>query len=255
MKPLAGPLPGRLRKYFVGGLLVLIPLFLTLWIVTSLFRLFSGFLAAPIGWLLGDTGILEQPLPLLEWAGVQVGDLVPLLSLVALFLLIILTGVIARNYLGSRLFALGESIMARIPIIRRIYLAVQQISQALFSDRADVFRRAVMIEYPRKGIWSVGFVTSDSEGELEHGATVEPHYHIFLPTTPNPTSGFMLIVPKSDCIDLDMPVQEALKLVISGGAVTPHGLHSAQAEPLSAEPDDDLTVPDSDVQPQPETGS
>jgi uncharacterized membrane protein len=255
MKPLEGSLPGRLRKYFIGGLLVLIPIFLTLWIVASLFRLFSGFLATPIGWLLGDSGILERPLPLLGWTGVKVGDLVPLFSVVILLLLIILTGVFARNYLGSRLLTLGEGVMARIPIIRRIYLAVQQISHALFSDREDVFRRAVMIEYPRKGIWSVGFVTSDSEGGPEHGATVEPHYHIFLPTTPNPTSGFMLIVPKSDCIDLDMPVQEALKLVISGGAVTPHGLHAAEGLTPSSGPADDLPAPDPDVQPQPETGS
>ncbi len=229
MRPLAGSLTARLRKYFLGGLLILIPIFLTVWIVEKLFLLFSGVLARPIASLVADSEILEQPIPLLGWAEARVEHLIPLLSLIVLVVLIIATGAIARNFLGSRVVSLGEGLLSRIPIIRRIYLAVQQISQAFLSDRQDAFRRAVMLEYPRQGIWSVGFVTSDSEGELVHGTATEPYYHVFLPTTPNPTSGFLLIVPKSQCRDLDMPVDEALKLVISGGAVIPGGLPATNA--------------------------
>lgn len=227
MRPPAGSLGARLRKYFISGLLVLIPIFLTVWIVEQLFRLLSGVLARPIASLTEGSGFLQQPIPLLGWTGIRVEHLVPLFSLVALIVLIIATGVVARNFIGSRIVAVGQGLLSRIPIISRIYLAMLQISQALLSDRQEAFRRAVLLEYPRKGIWSVAFVTADSEGALDRGATVEPHYHVFLPTTPNPTSGFFLIVPKSQCVDLEMPVDEALKLVISGGSVTPEGLRPA----------------------------
>ena len=226
MRPLAGSGMDRLRKYFVGGLLVIIPVVITIWIVERLFGFFSGFLRGPVTLLLGGPDVLRQPLPLLEWAGARVEHLVPVASVFLLVFLIVATGFVTRNYLGSRLLSLGEAILGRIPIIRRIYTAVRQIIYALLSDRQQAFRRAVMFEYPRKGVWSIGFVTAeraDMIGEPEEGAPGDRHYHVFLPTTPNPTSGYFLIVPKKDCVELDMPVQEALKLVISGGAVMPEG--------------------------------
>jgi uncharacterized membrane protein len=146
---------------------------------------------------------------------------VPVASLVLLVVLIVVTGFVARNILGSRLLGLGESLVARIPIIRRIYTAVRQISHALLADQQQAFRRVVMFEYPRKGVWSIGFVTAETHQGMSPLDRSDPSYHIFLPTTPNPTSGYLLIVPKEECVDLDMPVQEALKLVISGGAVIP----------------------------------
>jgi len=223
MKPLEGGMMERLRRYFVGGLLVLIPIFITVWIVQKLFSFFSGFMLGPVTSLLGGTDVLQRPLPLMGWLGMRVGHLVPFTSVILLLFLIVATGSLARNFLGSRLVHIGERVVGRIPIIRRIYTAVRQISHALLSDRQQAFRRVVMFEYPRRGIWSIGFVTADSEADPEHGDTDRPHYHVFLPTTPNPTSGYLLIVPKSDCVELDMPVQEALKLIISGGAVIPEG--------------------------------
>ena len=223
MKPLGGSMMERLRRYFVGGLLVLIPILFTLWIVERLFTFLSGFLVGPVISLLGGHEALLSPLPLLGGLGLRVGHLVPATSVIMLLFVIVATGFVGRNFIGSRLVGVGEQLVGQIPIIRRIYTAVRQISHALLSDRQQAFRRVVMFEYPRRGIWSVGFVTADSEVDREHGDMGEPHYHVFLPTTPNPTSGFLLIVPKDQCVELDMSVQEALKLVISGGAVMPEG--------------------------------
>lgn len=216
-----------LRRSFAAGLLVLVPLLLTIWIVEQLFRVISGVLDRPVAFVLGGIEKLEDPLPLLGWAGVKVGHIVPLLSTIALLLIILLLGMIARNILGARTLAAGDRLLVRIPIIRRIYQAVRQISEAFLSSQKGAFKRAVMFEYPRKGIWSVGFVTSDSVREFTHRMPGEAYYHIFLPTTPNPTSGFMLIVEQQDCLDLEMPVEDALKLIISGGAVSPDKLPAA----------------------------
>jgi uncharacterized membrane protein len=142
-------------------------------------------------------------------------------SFVALVLVILGTGAFARNFVGAQAVAFGERILARIPVVRRIYLAVRQISEALFADRKGVFRRAVLFEYPRKGIWSVGFVTAESSGEVDSELPGVAHYHVFLPTTPNPTSGYLLMIPKEECRPLDMSIEDALKLIISGGAVSP----------------------------------
>ena len=204
-------------------------LFLTAWIVVWLFRLFSGILARPMAWLVGQQ-TLGRPFPGLGWLGLEIGHLVPLVSILALMLLILAAGALARNFIGQRMLRTGERILTRIPVIRRIYVAVSQISEALLSDRKGVFRRAVMFEYPRRGTWSVGFVTSESRGEVDRVTPGVPHYHIFLPTTPNPTSGYLLIVPQEECIDLDMSVEDALKLIISGGAVTPEDVAALEEE-------------------------
>ena len=192
MKPLGGSMMERLRRYFVGGLLVLIPILFTLWIVERLFTFLSGFLVGPVISLLGGHEALLSPLPLLGGLGLRVGHLVPATSVI---------------------------MVGQIPIIRRIYTAVRQISHALLSDRQQAFRRVVMFEYPRRGIWSVGFVTADSEVDREHGDMGEPHYHVFLPTTPNPTSGLFIAVPKEEIVYLDMTIEDGFKLIISGGAV------------------------------------
>ncbi len=219
-----------LRRNFAAGLLVLVPLLITLWIVEQLFKLLSGVLDAPVAWLFGSAEELGQPFPLLGWAGLKIGHLVPVLSVMALLTIIVVLGLIARNILGARLLAFGEDLLRRIPIVNRIYLAVRQISETLLSNQKGAFKRAVLFEYPRRGIWSVGFVTRESGGELACGRNEESLYHIFLPTTPNPTSGFMLVVPREDCVDLDMPVEDALKLIISGGAVSPDTLPTGSGE-------------------------
>jgi len=218
------PFRTTLRGSFATGLLVLVPLLLTIWIVEQLFKVLSGVFDGPVAWLWGGAEKLSEPLPLLGWAGVEVGHLVPVVSIVTLLLIILLLGMIARDILGARLLMFGEDILRRIPIVNRIYQAVRQISETFLSNQKGAFKRAVLFEYPRQGIWSVGFVTRESSTYLECDLEPEEVYHIFLPTTPNPTSGFMLVVPQRDCYELKMPVEDALKLIISGGAVSPDRL-------------------------------
>ncbi len=204
-----GSLSKRLRNYFVTGLLVLVPISLTIFIIYQLFLkvdsilrdVLYAFLRTQLGIPLG-----EEP--------------IPGMGFIALILLIIGTGLLARNYFGKKLIAMGESIVARIPIISRIYSTIQQISQAFFSEKREVFKKAVLFEYPRKGIYSIGFYTQDTRGPVQD-ALEHDVVSIFLPTTPNPTSGFLLFVPKDEIIDLNLTVEEALKLVISGGAIIP----------------------------------
>jgi uncharacterized membrane protein len=224
------PRDHRLRRYFVAGLLVLVPLLVTLFIIEQLFLLIAGILAGPITFAFGGEEALRQALPLLGWTGLRIGHLVPLASTLALLLVILATGAVARNFLGARALAFGERMLVQIPVVRNIYTAARQISDALLSSQKNVFRRAVLFEYPRRGTWSVGFVTEDSDFDF----TAEPgsisHLHVFLPTTPNPTSGYLLFVPRQECVELDMSIEDALKLIISGGSVTPETFRRSTTE-------------------------
>jgi uncharacterized membrane protein len=206
-----------IRRSFGAGVIVLVPLLLTIWIIEQLFNLLSGVLYGPISLIFGGAEQLEDPLLL----GLRVEHLVPVLSILALLLIIFLLGLLARNVLGARALAFGDRVLTRIPIIRRVYTAVSQISEAFLSSKKGAFKRAVLFEYPRRGMWSVGFVTNDEASNALQNMPPDDYYFIFLPTTPNPTSGFMLIIPRKDCVDLAMPVEDALKLIISGGAVNP----------------------------------
>jgi uncharacterized membrane protein len=138
----------------------------------------------------------------------------------ALIIFILFLGLIARNIVGRRLIALGERILARLPIISKIYTSAQQIGQAFLGERRTSFNRVVLFEYPRPGLYSFGLVSGEARGEIQ-GKTGEKVLNVFVPTTPNPTSGLFILVPEKDAIPLDMTVAEALKLLISGGAVTP----------------------------------
>lgn len=203
---------GRLRGYFFAGLLVLVPIALTVYIFWQLF--------------IGVDGLLRQYVShlLFKALGIEVTDYsIPGLGILSIVMLIILAGVIARNYFGNKILGLGNQMLARIPIINRIYITFQQISQAFFSERSEVFKTAALIEYPRKGIYSIGFITQDTRGTVQNRLD-EDVVSIFLPTTPNPTSGFLLFVPKTDIMELNISVEEALKLVISGGSIVPEEL-------------------------------
>lgn len=197
----------RMRAYFFTGLVVLVPVALTGYIIWQLFWFIDGILRGIANKFLIDTlgfGLGERQIP-----GV---------GFVTLVVFIILTGALARNYIGRRILQSGDRLLARIPFINKIYSAIQQIIQAIFSSRREVFKHAVLIEYPRKGIYSIGFYTQDTRGEVQNRLS-EDVVSVFLPTTPNPTSGFLLFVPKKEVIQLTMPIEEALKLVISGGAI------------------------------------
>jgi uncharacterized membrane protein len=125
------------------------------------------------------------------------------------------------NLLGRRLVAFWESLLARIPLVRTLYSAVKQIMEAVLATDAKSFRKVLLVEYPRKGVWSLAFMTSDDLGEVQD-KTIANVISVFIPTTPNPTSGFVLMVPESDVIELDMAVEEGLKMIISMGVVVPN---------------------------------
>jgi len=204
----------KLKTYFITGLLVLIPLVLTFFIIWKLFIAIDGLLQGFISNMLERVGV-----PATKYG----------LGFISVILLILLTGMIARNYFGRKVIKLGEDIFTRIPLINRIYMAIQQISNAFLSEKREVFKKAVLIEYPRKGIYSIGFFTQDTRGEVQDRLNQDV-VSVFLPTTPNPTSGFLLFVPKTDVTELDMSIEEALKLVISGGAIVPTSKYKGQIE-------------------------
>lgn len=149
---------------------------------------------------------------------------VPGLGILVVVLVVFLIGLLVRNYVGSRIVEFGERIVYQIPLVRPIYSAVKQLLVAIFSQTGEGFERVVLIEYPRKGIYALGFVTGVARGEVQE-VTEQRVLNVFLPTTPNPTSGFYLLVPDSDIIPLRISVEDAFKLIISGGLVSsPEGI-------------------------------
>jgi len=206
----------KLRNHLVTGLLVLVPVAVTVYILNQLFLVLDGLLGDLVNRLLAEAFGYE-------YSSVRI----PGLGLLALLVILLLTGMIARNYLGRKVIEIGDRLITRVPLVNRIYMTVQQISEAFFAERREFFKRAVLIEYPRKGTYCIAFYTQDTRGEIqdkiEHDLV-----GVFVPTTPNPTSGFLLFVPRADVIELEMPIEEALKLVISGGAVIPNDRRQVQ---------------------------
>ena len=186
----------RLRTWFIAGLIVFLPVAITFSIIAWLFRIVDSFL----GWLL-------PPL---------VGRPIPGVGLIASIVVIFVIGALATNVLGRRFVGFFEGMLLRIPLARSIYAATKSISATLFLQRRAAFRRPVLIQWPRAGIYTVGFVTGDTVG-LPTGRGV----NVFVVSTPNPTTGFLTLVPEEEVQSLDMTVEEALKLVISGGIVSP----------------------------------
>lgn len=199
----------ELRNIFFTGLLVLTPIVVTIYVFYLLFLKIDG--------LLGGK--------LIELTGRRI----PGMGFVAVILLILLVGVFARNFIGKKMIQLAEYIVNRIPLINRVYSAVQQLSQAFFSGKRAVFQKAVLIEFPKKGSYCIGFQTSETKGEIQR-QTRKELLSIFLPTSPNPTSGYLLFIPKDKVHTLQMTIEEAVKLVISGGAVLPQDRVEFQGE-------------------------
>ncbi len=204
-----------MKKYFITGLLVLVPLFITLWVLSTLIHTMDqSLLLLPAAW---------QPKHLL---GFNMPGLGALLTLGIIFV----TGLVATNIFGQQLIVWWESLLARVPFVKSIYSSVKQVSDTLFSNSGNAFRKAVLVEYPRHGSWTIAFVTGAPGGDVVnhlHGDYIS----VYVPTTPNPTSGFFLMMPKADVIELDMSVDEALKYIISMGTVAPKE-HLTQQLPL-----------------------
>ena len=195
------------RKYLIAGLLVWLPLAATVGIIKLVIDLLDKIIL-----LLPND---YQPEFLFGFS-------IPGLGLIIAIGILVLTGVLAANLLGRELVAFWESILSRIPIVRNIYNAVKQISSTVLTSKGKSFRKVVMAEYPRKGIWSIGFITNENV-ELECKDKNGEMVAVFLPTTPNPTSGFILLFAKEDLIELDMSVEEGFKFIISIGVVVPEG--------------------------------
>ncbi|TDK66541.1 DUF502 domain-containing protein [Sapientia aquatica] len=199
-----------LRKYFITGLLILVPLAITFWVINSVI------------------GTMDQSLLLLppEWRPENLlGRHIPGVGTILTLLIIFLTGLLTRNYVGNYVVAGWESLLNRIPIVNSIYSSVKQVSDTLFSSDGNAFRTAVMVQYPREGMWTIAFVTGAPSQQVQQHLTGD-YVSLYVPTTPNPTSGFFLMVPKADVIELDMSVDVALKHIVSMGVVAPEN-HSA----------------------------
>ena len=194
-----------MRKYLIAGLLVWMPLGITFLVV----RASVGFLDKILLWLPAQ----YQP-------DIVLGFHIPGLGVVLAVVLVLATGMIVANLLGRRIVAAWESLLARIPLVRSLYAGIKQIMEAVLATDAKSFRKVLLIEYPRKGVWSLAFMTSDNLGEVQ-AKTRTDVISVFIPTTPNPTSGFVLMVPSEDVVHLDMSVEEGLKMIISMGVVVP----------------------------------
>ena len=203
----------RLRRYLVAGLLVWIPLGITILLISFAVRQMDktlGLIPAPY-----RPEILLQQL-------FQTEDpvVIPGLGVILVFLILFITGVLAANFMGRAFLGGWESLLDRIPVVRSIYSAAKNFAEIVFSDSSHAFKRVLLIEYPRKGSYSLAFQTSTDLGEIQV-RTGEDVVGCFVPTTPNPTSGFIILVPKRDVTVLDMDVDEALKMIISLGVVVP----------------------------------
>ncbi len=197
---------GRLRDNAITGVLVLAPLAITVFILYKVITWLDS-------WLVGLVPPTLRPEEIL-------GVYIPGTGLVAGFVLAIFAGFLARNFLGMYLLGLGERIMARIPAVSSLYGAIKQVLETLTASQTDAFREVVLVEYPRKGTWAIGFVTGTTKGEVQR-LTDSEMVNVFVPTTPNPTSGFLLFYPKKELVKLDMTVEQGVKMVISGGIVVP----------------------------------
>lgn len=196
----------RLRAYFLAGILITAPIGITGYLAF----VFVNFIDHAVTPLIPAKYNPETYLPFS----------LPGLGLVVLFVVMTMVGALTAGLLGRWVVRTGERILSRMPVVRSVYAALKQIFETILSRQSQAFRKAVLVEYPRRGIWAIGFITGTTEGEVQN-LTLDETVNIFLPTTPNPTSGFLLFLPRTDVVELDMSVEEAIKMVISGGIVTP----------------------------------
>jgi uncharacterized membrane protein len=193
------------KKYLITGLLIWIPLVITIWVLKVIFDAL-------------DRSLLLLPIELRteSWLGVHIPGLGVLLTIV----MVLLTGMFATNFFGARLVEIWHDILHRIPVVNSIYSSVKQISDTLFSSSGQAFRKALLVQWPREGMWTIAFQTGTPGGSV--AKHIPPDcLSVYVPTTPNPTGGYFVIVPRKDVIELDISVDQALKYIISMGVVPP----------------------------------
>jgi uncharacterized membrane protein len=197
---------GRLRAYFLTGVIVTAPITITIFLVWQ----FLTFLDTHVAGLLPERYNPETYLPFS----------LPGLGLLLMLAFLTLVGMLTAGLAGRTLVRLGERLLSRMPIVRSVYGTLKQIFETVLAQKSRSFREVVLVEYPRRGVGAIGFVTGPTRGEIQ-ARSQEEMVNVFLPTTPNPTSGFLLFVPRRDLIHLDMTIEEGMKMVISGGIVGP----------------------------------
>lgn len=202
----------KIRNHFVTGLVVLSPFFLTLIFIKYLIKLVDNFIVNP----------LFEILPLDVEADFKI-VLTKLVIAVVVVLFVVIIGWAAEKFIFKRLFAKIEALLNTIPFFNRIYASIREVAQAFFGDKTGVFKRVVFVEYPRKGVYSMGFVTQEKPWELNK-KTGKGIINVFMPHPPNPATGFFIFAPKEELIESDMTVEEGIRMVISAGAAVPGGL-------------------------------
>jgi len=213
-----GGLASKIRTSFVTGLVVILPLFITFWLL----RIVTGYLRSTLH------GTFHQLFKLVAGQDLAASPYYNYVETILLFaiglpivlLLILFVGWLARQYIGQRILRAGEVVLKRIPLIGGVYDAVKELVNTIFMRGSSAYRSVVLVQYPRPGVWVLGFVTAVSKGEVQR-KTQKKVQGVFVPTTPNPTSGFLIYVPQDELVPLDMSVEEGVKLVISGGVVEP----------------------------------
>jgi uncharacterized membrane protein len=196
-----------MRRYLIAGLLVWVPLGITLWVLHFLVTALDQTLLL----------IPERARP-----DALIGVHIPGFGVLLSFLILLATGIVAANFLGARLILMWEAVLGRIPFVKSLYSAVKQVSDTLLSEKGNAFRKALLVEYPREGSWTIAFMTGTPDASVAQYLPGE-HVSVYVPTTPNPTSGFFLMLPRARVHELDMSVDEALKYIISMGVVAPGG--------------------------------
>ena len=185
----------QIKRHLIAGVLAIVPIALTFWILRFLFRFLDSFTA-----------------PILRNIGIEIPGLGIILTLLFIFLL----GLLITNVLGRTIFNWGEKVLNKLPLVNTIYNAVKQITNAFSGKSMKDFKQVIFIQYPRKGLWTMCFVTNQSKNE-----SGDEFYHVFVPTTPNPTSGVFIVIPQKDAVHPDISVEEGLKSIISGGIIDP----------------------------------
>ena len=194
-----------MKKYLITGLLIWVPLVITVWVLSFLVdTLDQSLLLLPVSW---------QPR---SWIGFHIPGLGVLMTLAV----VLATGVLAANIIGQRMVQYWEGLLARIPIFKSLYFSVKQVSDTLFSSSGLAFRKALLVQYPRQGSWTIAFLTGQPGGDVANHLKGD-YVSVYVPTTPNPTSGFFLMMPAADVVELDISVDAALKYIISMGVVPP----------------------------------
>ena len=206
----------RLRTSFLTGIVVIAPVALTLWLIWSVIGWFDGFVLP----FVPDAYRPEQILNTIFGYDLKLN--IRGVGVVVFLIFATLVGWLAKGLIGRSFIKYAENLVNRMPVVRSFYSGIKQIAETVFAQQERSFEKACMIEYPRKGIWAIGFISTTAKGEIaERNSSKGPMVSVFVPTTPNPTSGFLLFFPKADIVELDMSIEDAAKLVISAGLVYP----------------------------------